>query len=78
MLAENTSAFTSKCWIRLKNSGAAGNFLEEESVLNTFRPEKMFSVILAPYILQRTPALVHHKVHQVQGCLEMVTVYFHG
>lgn len=78
MLAGNTSAFTSNCLTRFEKSRAAGNFLEEKSVLNTFRPEEMFSVILAPYILQKTPALVHHKVHQVQVCLEIATTLFYS
>lgn len=56
MLVGNTSTFTSKCLTRFENSRAAGNLLEEESVLNTFAPEEMFSMIQAPYILLKTPA----------------------
>lgn len=56
MFVGNTSIVPSKCLTRFEKSGAAGNLLEEESVLSTFAPEEMFSMIQASYILHMTPA----------------------
>lgn len=49
--------FTLKYLTGFGNSRAAGNILEEESIMNAFAPKEMFGVTPAPkYTLNKIPA----------------------
>lgn len=66
MLVGNMSTFTSKCLAGFENRVAAGNL--EESILHTFAPEERFSMVQAPYVLQKIPATKFVRSKFVMRC----------